>query len=398
MLSLSTDTRNAVLSSLYYLIEEKNDYILTANEQDLRHCDQSDKALYDRLKLDSTKIQSMLRAIESIRNAPDPVGQIRYQYDHPQGMHIIDKTAPFGTILIIYESRPDVTIEAAIVAFKADSRILLKGGKEALYSNRALVQCWHEALAMHDIQRDAVQLLEWDRQATQDFLKNPTSKIDLIVPRGGDKLIAFVKEHATCPVLISGRGNNFIYVHDDADWDKVLTVILNAKTNKISACNALDKVLINQSLPHIQVKLTTLLNLLSDHGVDIRLDPAIPLKDARFRHIADEQEWYTEYLDMKIAVGSIEDIHTAVGFINKYSGGHSVGIMTESEETAGFFMERIDAAAVYHNTSTRFTDGGEMGIGAELAISTDKLHHRGPLGLNHLVTNKWFIYGNGQVR
>ncbi|MGO3654526.1 MAG: aldehyde dehydrogenase family protein, partial [Sphingobacterium sp.] len=220
----------------------------------------------------------------------------------------------------------------------------------------------------------------------------------LIVPRGGEKLISFVKEHAQCAVLVSGRGNNFAYISSDADWEKLQGVIVNAKTAKISACNALDKVLIDQNTPELAEKLEQLTAVLREHSVQIVAEESLlPLvKDAE--SIQDESVWYEEFLAPKICFGMIDGLESAIAKINKYSGGHSNVILTANQEKADKFMQQIDSAAVYHNASTRFTDGGAMGVGAELAISTDKLHHRGPLGLEQLVTNKYYVYGDGQTR
>ncbi len=395
---LSTFQKNEVLQTLAQLIAQQSEEILHANAIDLEKWASIDAALYDRLKIDASKIALMIKAIEAVMAADDPVGRIRYSYEHPNGMTVQDKTVPFGTILIIYESRPDVTIEAAIIAFKSGNRILLKGGKEALLTNRVLVRCWHDALQRHRLSIDQVQFVEWDRELTQTFLKNPTQKIDLVVPRGGETLIAFAKQYANCPVLVSGRGNNFLYVHDDADWLQSTKIILNAKTDKISACNALDKVLIHAYWLEHPSLITDLIRSLKAHNVEIFIDKTLNELGIDCPIIENEKEWSTEYLSLKIAMGITSSMNGAIAHINTYSGGHSVSIISQSDTAAEQFMTAIDAAAVYHNASTRFTDGGELGVGAELAISTDKLHHRGPLGVHHLVTNKWYIYGNGQIR
>ncbi len=382
---LSTQLKDNVLSAVKKYLDLNRDAILMANKRDLDIWSIDDQAMYDRLVINDQKLADMIKAVEDIIADRDPVGVERYRYDHPNGMKVVDRTAPFGTVMIIYESRPDVTIEAAMIAFKSNNRILLKGGKEAKFSNRVLVDCWHKALAEHELSKDWITLLEFDRQQTQAFLRSPTMAIDLIVPRGGEGLISFVKTHATCPVLISGRGNNFLYVHKDADWEKVISIVINAKTDKISACNALDKVLINRELSGFNEKKSMLISILEDHQVEVITED---LTD----------EWPKEYLAMRLALGSVGDMESAITLINQYSGGHSAVILTEDKEIAERFMNEVDAAAVYQNASSRFTDGGAMGLGAELAISTDKLHHRGPLGLHHLVTNKWYVYGEGQIR
>ncbi len=397
---MDTQTKNEVLRATARCVEARRRDILEANRADVAACNPSDRALYDRLKVDDSKVDGMIAALEQVAALPDPVGQVRYRHERPDGLLIEDRTAPFGTVLIIYESRPDVTIEAAAIAFKAGNRILLKGGKEAHRTNRVLVQCWHEALQTAGCATEWVQYLEFDRARTQAFLRQPDRPLDLIVPRGGARLIAFVKEHASCPVLVSGRGNNFAFVHRAADWRKVVPVVLNAKTHKISACNALDKVLVDAALPELRGRLAELIDALEAAGVEVWVDAGVQalFPERGWPLVPDEQMWYEEFLAMKIVIGLADDADDAIARINRYSGGHSVTILTEDEAAARRFMDAIDAAAVYHNASTRFTDGGQFGLGAELAISTDKLHHRGPLGLQHLVTNKWYVFGNGHTR
>lgn len=387
---LTTEKKNAVLASMIRLLDTEKDRILEANRKDQDAFQRDDQALFDRLIVDDRKINDMIRSVKEVEAQEDPVGKIKYERTLDSGLNIQNKTAPFGTILIIYESRPDVTIEAAVLAFKANNKILLKGGKEAIETNKILVELWHQALKENGLEKSWIRLLTMDREATREFLKNPSEKLDLIVPRGGERLIDFVKQHATCPVLVSGRGNNFVYIDDNADWEKTLKVILNAKTNKISACNALDKVLINKHTLDLQEKFESLVDTLKGNGVEVLLP-----ENGKWE---DENIWYEEFLAMKILVDFVDNMDEAIDKINTYSGGHSTAILTENRTNAERFMEQIDSAAVYHNASTRFTDGGAMGVGAELAISTDKLHHRGPLGLEQLVTNKYYVYGDGHIR
>ncbi|WP_190809947.1 glutamate-5-semialdehyde dehydrogenase [Flagellimonas sp. S3867] len=396
-LILSIEKRNAVLTTMSELVKLEQSKILTANKNDLDGYTGDDLAMRDRLKVDVSKIDGMVLSLQQLASQQDPLGVERFQFNHENGIHISNKTAPFGTILIIYESRPDVTIEAAGIAFKSGNRILLKGGKESFNSNQVLVQLWHRALEEHGCSKDWITYLEFDRAQTQGFLENPSQKIDLIVPRGGEKLIAFVKQHATCPVIVSGRGNNFLYVDSEADLEIALDVILNAKTTKISACNALDKVLVAADLPRKQEFLMQLAQKLKKSKVQILTDkPLSSLSETN--EIDDESIWYEEFLDYKIVLGQVTDLTEAIMKINTYSGGHSAAIITANNKKAETFMQSVDSAAVYHNASTRFTDGGQFGLGGELAISTDKLHQRGPIGLQHLVSNKWYVTGNGQTR
>jgi len=395
---LDTTTKNNVLQSMMNIIEDKRQDIIKANKKDLDAFNRDDQALYDRLVVDDKKVDGMIQAIKEVKNQDDPVGNVISDTTLDSGLKIVNKTDPFGTILIIYESRPDVTIEAAVLAFKANNKILLKGGKEAVNSNVILEECWHKALEENSLSKDWIKLMHINREETQEFLRNPSEKLDLIVPRGGERLIDFVKMHATCAVLVSGRGNNFLYVSEHADWDKTKKVLINAKTDKISGCNALDKVLINENLPDFEARVVELANTLGSHQVEILTDAKVSklLKD--LPKVENEEVWYEEFLALKIVLSSVSHFDEAVEKINKYSGKHSSIIMTEDTDEAAQFMEQIDSAAVYQNASSRFTDGGQMGVGAELAISTDKLHHRGPLGLKQLVTNKYYVYGDGHVR
>lgn len=394
---LNIDKRNAVLKSMIEWIKKEESALLEANKKDLEAYSGDDIAMYDRLKVDDDKIIGMIKSLKELTLLNDPLNLERFQFEHENGLQISNRTAPFGTVLIIYESRPDVTIEAAGIAFKSGNRILLKGGKESLNSNLILVDLWHKALRDNQVDGDWVSYLQYDRSETQAFLENPIQKVDLIVPRGGEKLIAFVKQHATCPVIVSGRGNNFVYIDAEADLQMAVDIIINAKTTKISACNALDKVLIAADLPRKQQFVQNLLLELQKSKVEILTDDAFSALEGT-TPIKDESVWIEEFLDYKIVLGQVASLKEAISKINTFGGGHSAAIITANEETAATFMNSVDSAAVYHNASTRFTDGGQFGLGGELAISTDKLHQRGPIGLQHLVTNKWFVKGNGQIR
>lgn len=395
---LKTTEKNNVLTTMMELLDKKRTQVIEANKKDLEAFDRDDQALYDRLVVDNAKVDGMIKAIQEVRDQEDPVGNEISNITLDTGLNIINKTDPFGTIMIIYESRPDVTIEAAVLAFKANNKILLKGGREANESNKFLVSLWHEALAANDLDNSWIKMLHMNRTETQEFLRNPSEKLDLIVPRGGERLIEFVKQHAKCAVLISGRGNNFLYVSKNADWKKSVDVIVNAKTDKISGCNALDKVLIDKHLPEYEARVKELSEVLTNLKVEILVDEDIKKILSDKSQVDTEDVWYEEFLAMKIVIGAVSSLDETIEKINTYSGKHSSVIMTEDQEQAKIFMEQIDSAAVYQNASTRFTDGGQMGVGAELAISTDKLHHRGPLGLKQLVTNKYYVFGEGHIR
>lgn len=394
---LSIEKRNLVLRAMAQLVEQERNQIILTNQEDLADYDGSDLAMEERLKVDDKKVDEMILSLNQLASQEDPVGVERFHFVHDNGIKVINKTAAFGAILIIYESRPDVTIEAGGIAFKSGNKILLKGGKEALKSNLKIVSLWHQALEKNGVSKDWVEYLNFNRAETQAFLEKPTQKVDLIVPRGGEKLIEFVKAHATCPVIVSGRGNNFVYVHEKADTDLALKIIINAKTSKISACNAVDKVLIDSKLPNFEGFTAILIEELKQYKVEVIVDESLKsFEDTET--LQNEDIWYEEFLDYKIVIGAIDSQENAIEKINTYCGGHSAVIITRDDKVAQEFMDAVDTAAVYQNASTRFTDGGQFGLGGELAISTDKLHQRGPIGLQHLVTNKWYVYGEGQIR
>jgi glutamate-5-semialdehyde dehydrogenase len=394
---LSIQKRNAVLNRMADLLEQERTNIKKSNQEDLENYKGDDLAMEKRLLVDDAKIDGMILSLRQLFTQEDPVGQERFHFVHDNGIKIANKTAAFGTILIIYESRPDVTVEAGGIAFKSGNKILLKGGKESLHSNLKIVSLWHQALKDNDVDTNWVEYLNYDRNETQAFLEKPTQKVDLIVPRGGENLIAFVKKHATCPVIVSGRGNNFVYVDKEANLDQALNIIINGKTSNISVCNALDKVLIDTNLPNWETFAKKVVTELQQKNVTVLGDETIS-KTANVPQIESDLVWYEEFLDYKIVIGVTNSNQEAIEKINKYCGGHSASIITKNDAVAQEFMENVDTAAVYQNASTRFTDGGQFGLGGELAISTDKLHQRGPIGLQHLVTNKWYIYGDGQIR
>ena len=393
---LSLETRNNVLFTMATLLDTERVAIINMNKKDIRAYKGTDISMLDRLKVNNAKVDEMIIAAKHLASQEDPVGVERFSFKHNNGMQVYNKTASFGTILIIYESRPDVTVEAAGIAFKSGNKIVLKGGKESLHSNLKITELWHKALKQNNASSDWVTYLQFNRIETQEFLEKPTQKIDLIVPRGGEKLITFVKKHASCPVIISGRGNNFVFVHSEADPNIAIAIIINGKS-KISACNAIDKVLIDKNLPNKNEFINTLIKKLNESKIQVLGDKIIS-KNHSVKEISSNEVWYEEFLDHKIVLGEIASNEAVIEMINTYSGGHSSAIITTNDAEAHFFMENVDTAAVYHNASTRFTDGGQLGLGGELAISTDKLHQRGPIGLQHLVTNKWYVHGNGQIR
>ncbi|MFN8258913.1 MAG: glutamate-5-semialdehyde dehydrogenase [Bacteroidales bacterium] len=393
---ISTEIKNKVLSLLLKLIELNRDKIIAANREDFSHAMEIDKTLADRLKVDDNKIDEMVAAIRGVIEMEDTVGKNLYEFDHPNGLKIKNIVVPFGNVLIIYESRPDVTIEAAISAFKAGNKIYLKGGKEARNTNLFLISLWKSALNQFNLPAELVEYLDLNRQQTRDLLVQNTLKLDLIIPRGGDLLISFVKENTKVPVLVSGRGNNFIYIHREADFEMAINLVLDGKS-RLSVCNAVDKVLFDKGLPDLENKINKLHEKLTEKKIEVFGDGEI-FKELNINQIGDVSWYHEEFLSARIMFLVVDHAELAIELINRYSGGHSAAIVTEDKSTSALFMEKVDCAAVYHNASCRFTDGGQFGLGAEIAISTQKLHFRGPVSLQQLVTNKWIISGSGQTR
>ncbi|MBF6628792.1 MAG: glutamate-5-semialdehyde dehydrogenase [Proteiniphilum sp.] len=389
--------KNSVLSALSELIRQNRDEIIEANRTDIGAFPDMEDAMTDRLKVDDKKIEGMIRSLEEVAAQADPEGKTIYEFVREDGLHIVNRTVPFGTILIIFESRPDVTIEAAATAFKAGNRILLKGGKEAFHTNTFLTRLWQKALSDNGADKKYIQYLNLTHDETQQLIRENSMKADLIIPRGGERLIRFVQENASVPVIISGRGNNFLYVESDVDFDMAIGLILNGK-RRISVCNAIDKVIIDKKLPDLEEKINSLATVLLEKGIEVWGNSEIVAFSDKVKEENNAATLCEEYLAPKLYLTLADDITGAIGMINNYSGGHSAVIVTHNRSKADQFMQQVDCAAVYHNASSRFTDGGQFGVGAEIAISTQKLHFRGPLGAQELVTNKWFVYGEGHIR
>ncbi|MGB7208689.1 MAG: glutamate-5-semialdehyde dehydrogenase [Pyrinomonadaceae bacterium] len=394
---MNAKLRNDILNSLARLLAENKSAIVAANKLDVAACPPDDAVILDRLKVNEAKVESMIASVESVIASPDPVGKIISSHTREDGLRIENRQVPFGTILIIYEARPDVSVEAAIIALKAGNRILLKGGKEARHTNLYLADLWKQALNENDADADFVRYLDISREETQSLISGKAEKFDLVIPRGGEALIDFVLKNSNAPVIVSGRGNNFLYIDSEADFAMALRIALDGKT-RLSVCNALDKILIHKDLLEIDACISLLVEALRGMDIEVFGDERVHSIDGSVTQIENEQIWFEEFLAAQIVIGIVDGVSEAVEKINKYSGGHSATIVTANAETAEKFLQEVDCAAVYHNASVRFTDGGEFGLGAEIAISTQKLHFRGPLGAEHLVTNKWFVFGDGQVR
>lgn len=397
MMVLKEEIKNKTLKTLANLIAINKVEIIRQNRIDMESSENLDATLIDRLKVDEKKVDAMVAAVEEVLNLDDPQGKVLSAYQHPNGMQVENRVVPFGRILIIYESRPDVTIEAAISAFKAGNQILLKGGKEARNSNVFLIKLWKQALRENNISEDFVTYLDIDREETQKLLKENHYHLDLIIPRGGEGLINYVKQNTSVPVIVSGRGNNFIYVDEKVDFSMAMDIILNGKS-RLSVCNAIDKVLFNKNIENFEQKIAKLLEQMKQLDLEVYGANEFFQGFNEVHQIQNEEMYSEEFLSAKILLDTVDNLEEAITMINKYSGGHSAVIVSSNEEAALKFQYEVDCAAVYHNASSRFTDGGEFGFGAEIAISTQKLHFRGPIGLAQLVTNKWFISGNGQIR
>lgn len=389
--------KNALLECAAGLLVENIPKLIEANDKDISNARQKGikDALIDRLKLTPARIRSMASGLTEIAALHDPVGEIVESAVRPNGLEICKKRVPIGVIGIIYESRPNVTADAFGLCFKTGNAVILKGGSDAICSNKAIVCVLKEALVRCQITQDAIQLIEdTDHETTKAFMRL-NQYVDVLIPRGGAGLIRAVVENSTIPVIETGTGNCHIYVDRFADIQKAVRIIENAKTSRTGVCNACESLVIHSDI--LKDALPPICNMLKDHGVQIRADEKARavVKDLEE---ATKKDYGTEYLDLIISVKTVDSFDEAIEHINTYNTGHSEAIITEDYKNARRFLNEIDAAAVYVNASTRFTDGYEFGFGAEIGISTQKLHARGPMGLKELTTTKYIIYGDGQIR
>ena len=392
---LDSKTKQDFCIALASALKENTDSILKANALDLENNTHLNPSLRDRLLLNEKRISSMAEALIELSTAQDPVNRILSETIRPNGLRIQKVSVPMGVIAMIYEARPNVTIDAAALAFMAGSAVVLRGGKEAIQSNLALVSLLKSTLVKQNLDPEAIQLIEDPDKELAKTLMTANGLIDLLIPRGSAKLIQTVLETATVPILETGVGNCHAYVEANADQDMALKIILNAKCSRPSVCNALEKVLIDASIAPVFLK--QLIPALQLQNVEILGDEQVCALDASIKK-ASPEDWSTEYLDLKIAIKIVEGLDEALSHIQTYSTKHSETILTSDPEKAQRFLDEVDAAAVYHNASTRFTDGGEFGFSAEIGISTQKMHARGPVGLDELCSYKYKIFGNGQIR
>ncbi len=395
---LSTDEKNALLFAIADAIEANEESILTANREDVEHSS-LERAMRDRLLLTPSRIKDMARGVREVAALPDPIGETLAEWTKSNGLRIRKVRVPLGVVGIIYESRPNVTVDTAVLALKTGNAIVLRGGKEAAQSSQRLVEIMKAQImtAVPGVPEGAIELLDSStRQSVQELIK-ARGLVDVIIPRGGAGLITFVTENSAVPVIETGAGNCHIFVDESADLDMADRIVINAKTQRPSVCNAAEKLLVHERIAAQYVP--RIVKKLIEAGVDVRGDgKARTLATGLHVASAAEQDWYEEYLRLCMAVAVVANVDEAIAHINRYSTKHSDSIVTHDEANARKFLRGVDSAAVYWNASTRFTDGAEFGFGAEMGISTQKLHCRGPFALAELTSSKYEIVGTGQVR
>ncbi|MFC7783837.1 glutamate-5-semialdehyde dehydrogenase [Rossellomorea sp. GCM10028870] len=394
---LTTDQKNKALHILADHLEENYESILKQNEKDLERGKEKgfEAAFMDRLSLSKERVEDFASGLRQVADLEDPTGKVVSDWTLENQLQVQKVTVPLGVIGMIYEARPNVTVDATGLALKSGNAIVLKGGSNAITSNKAIVDVMHEALEKTDIPKDAVQFINTtDRDATSELF-TMKEHIDVLIPRGGGALINAVVNNATVPVLETGVGNCHIYIDKEAQVDKALNIIINAKTDRPAVCNAAETVILHEDW--FKENKGAFVEKLKEHNVSIHGDKKVveAIEDAK---LAGEEDWANEYLSLDIAVKIVPSLDEAVDHIEQYGTKHSEAIVTENTETAKKFMMLVDAAALYHNASTRFTDGGALGFGAEIGISTQKLHARGPMGLPALTTVKYMMHGTGQIR
>ncbi|RYU97674.1 glutamate-5-semialdehyde dehydrogenase [Emticicia agri] len=396
--NLSGEQKSQLLNQLAVLIEESKALIMAENKKDLDLMDKADPK-YDRLLLNENRIQSLADSLREVALLPDPTGQLLLEKHLDNGLTVKKVAVPMGVVGVIYESRPNVTIDVASLCLRSGNACVLKGGKEAYFSNQCLVSLIHQALEEAGIAKEVVLLLPTDRKFTEELLK-ATRFVDIIIPRGSDSLIQYVRQNSLIPTIETGAGVVHTYIEKTADLAMAKDIIVNARVSRPSVCNSLDCAIVDEAI--INDFLPMLIEDFHKWNVEVYADaPAYAvLEKAGYEklHEAQPEDFGKEWLDYKISVKTVHGIDEALTHIQQYSSRHSEAILTENEALANQFLSEVDAAAVYHNASTRFTDGGQFGLGAEIGISTQKLHARGPFALEKLVTEKWVVTGSGQVR
>lgn len=388
---MSSEEKQATLHAMAATLAANQSRILTANARDLAASNLR-ASIAERLMLNPQRIAGIVHSVLAIAELPDPVGEIVSESTRPNGLRIRKIRVPLGVVGVVYESRPNVTVDAAVLAMKAGNAVVLRGGREAARTNEVLVELLSGVLL-----DGAIELLDSSSRESVDELITSRGLVDVVIPRGGSELIARVIDRATVPVIETGAGNCHIFVDASAKFDVADRIAVNAKTSRPSVCNAAEKVLVHRMIAAEYVP--RIVRALKTAGVEVRGDAEVcRLAAGQCVLAADAEDWATEYSDLKIAIAVVDDLDQAIAHINRYSTKHSEAIVTENAEHATRFMRKIDSAAVYWNASTRFTDGGEFGFGSEMGISTQKLHCRGPFGLQELTTTKYQIFGTGQIR
>ena len=394
---MPTNRKNELLVQMAQTIKKNQQAIIEANHKDLEKAVENNisETMQDRLQLTPERINAMATEIEKIASLDDPIGKVDEMWTNTDGLRIGKKRVPLGVTGIIYESRPNVTTDAASLAFKSGNAVILRGGKEAFFSNQLLVQLLQQVLVSAGESPYAIQFVDDTSHETAGQLMRLTEYLDVLIPRGGAKLIQRVKEQATVPIIETGTGNNHVYIDKEAQLSMAVNIIVNAKASRPSVCNAAETLLIHSEiapffLPAIEKELV-------EHGVSLRAD-ARALEYLETAALAEDTDWDTEYLDYILAVKVVDSLDEAIAHINRHNTKHSETIVTDSYAASQRFLNEVDAAAVYVNASTRFTDGSVFGFGAEIGISTQKLHARGPMGLNELTSTKYIIYADGQIR
>lgn len=400
---LDTNTKNQTLLTVAdFLVKEQN-FILDANKIDIENGKKNHmpEGLLDRLLLTETRIAQMAEGLRQVAALDDPIGEVLGMKKRPNGLMIGQKRVPLGVVGIIYEARPNVTADAFALCFKTGNVVILKGGSDAIHSNIAIVETIRKALAKESIPEQAISLIEDTSRETAAAFMKMNEYVDVLIPRGGAGLIKAVVNQATIPVIETGTGNCHIFVDETADFNMAIDIIMNAKTQRIGVCNACESLVLHEKIA--DAFLPKLMKSLAEKEVEVHGDEKVmQIADGYVKKEllvpATEEDWGREYLDYKISAKVVSSVDEAIAHINKYNTGHSEAIITENYSNAEKFLNEIDAACVYVNASTRFTDGFEFGFGAEIGISTQKLHARGPMGLLALTSTKYIIYGNGQIR
>ena len=396
--SLSTKAKDNLLLSIAENIRNEKDKIITANNEDLNLAKKNKmpKAMLNRLMLDSDRIEGIAKSVEEIVKLPDPIGKNLYETERPNGLIINRISVPLGVIGIIYESRPNVTVDASVLCIKAGNVVILRGGSESFNSNACLTSVIQSALIKNNLDKDIVQCVETtDRAAVDYMLAEMSDTIDVIIPRGGKGLVKKVQDKAKVPVIGHLEGICHIYVNKSANLNTAIQVIHNAKLRRTEICGAAETLLIDRE--YAKDNLDKIITNLYEGGCEIRGDIFSKEIDSRIL-LADEKDWSTEYLDAIISIKLVENIDEAIDHIAKYGSGHTESIIAENKDVADKFLSLVDSAIAMHNASTQFADGGEFGLGAEIGISTGRLHARGPVGLEGLTTYKYIVKGNGQIR